>query len=443
MEIPQHTQELRDLLEKPQGKATMWLFWFLVGILAFFTTLGATVKTPDVLPARAIVYPVRPPVEIKAQSSGRIQATMLIPGPVQRGDWLAYIENAADPYAVGTLDSTIKELTLSVQIPDSLLALGPLLGDISQSFNAFVETGTQYRILMSDENEYSFSARQHKQREQMDLEDIPHMKSSCDVYREQYDIRKRQAATDSILYSQGAILRDEWESSRMSALNARQNLITAENALRAKLRSANENNHAYEDDIRNLSESRIIQTTKFRAASANLHAQISSWKERYIFKAPSDGNVEWSGTVLDGDFVSAGTSVFVITQKGNSYYAIAALPGEGAGKTEVGQHVRIRLDAYPYAEYGYLEGTVEMISVSSADGRYTIKIILPKGNISSAGKSLSFAETLYGTAEIVTNRRTVISRIYSQLHDILTKRAEPPIPNQDENIQAQMPKKLI
>ncbi len=38
------------------------------------------------------------------------------------------------------------------------------------------------------------------------------------------------------------------------------------------------------------------------------------------------------------------------------------LPAEGAGKVEPGQKVNIRLDNYPYMEYGMLEGVISHIS---------------------------------------------------------------------------------
>ena len=45
-------------------------------------------------------------------------------------------------------------------------------------------------------------------------------------------------------------------------------------------------------------------------------------------------------------------------------------------------------------------------------------IALPDGLVSSVGTKLSFAETLYGQAEIVTAERRLISRVFSRIYEM-------------------------
>ena len=76
-----------------------------------------------------------------------------------------------------------------------------------------------------------------------------------------------------------------------------------------------------------------------------------------------------------------------------------------------GQEANLKMDLYPYQEYGVLKGVVSNISLSSVDKGYLIYFDLPKGLTSSAGYDFAFAETMYGQAEIITKDKRLISRI--------------------------------
>ena len=63
-----------------------------------------------------------------------------------------------------------------------------------------------------------------------------------------------------------------------------------------------------------------------------------------------------------------GTEVFSILPTDNPILGQVYLPSQGAGKVEAGQEVIIKLDNYPYIEYGSINGKVKTISgISSPD----------------------------------------------------------------------------
>lgn len=71
--------------------------------------------------------------------------------------------------------------------------------------------------------------------------------------------------------------------------------------------------------------------------------------------------------------------MFTVLPHENPVYAELTLPTEGAGKVEQGQEVIIKLDNYPYLQFGSLIGKVENISTITNTSNET----LARNNVSA------------------------------------------------------------
>lgn len=149
-------------------------------------------------------------------------------------------------------------------------------------------------------------------------------------------------------------------------------------------------------------------------------AEIENWENLYVFKAPHDGILEYANIISDGMYISTGEMAFNFIYEKNTYYGIAMLPANGAGDVRVGEKVNIKVDLYPYQEYGVLNGVVSDISLNSVEKNYLVYIKLPNGIVSEQEKELSFAETMYGTAEIVTEEKRLITSLFYKISTLLT-----------------------
>ena len=88
---------------------------------------------------------------------------------------------------------------------------------------------------------------------------------------------------------------------------------------------------------------------------------------------------------------------------------------------KVGQKVNIKLDNYPYLEYGTLIGTVANIAPVSIDNNYFVEIDLPEGLKTNYNKVLPLSYQLQGNAEIITENIRLIERLLQPLKTILKK----------------------
>jgi HlyD family secretion protein len=100
-------------------------------------------------------------------------------------------------------------------------------------------------------------------------------------------------------------------------------------------------------------------------------------------------------------------------------------PVAGSGKVAKGQKVLIRLDNFPYAEFGMLEGKVASLSlipeITPQGAFYAAEVILENGLTTNYGKTLPLNQEMSGSGEIITKKLSVFERLISPLKAALKK----------------------
>lgn len=143
-----------------------------------------------------------------------------------------------------------------------------------------------------------------------------------------------------------------------------------------------------------------------------LHAQVKAWDQNYVIRAPEFGQVAFTKFWTNGDYVAAGETLFTIVPdgKGNVIGRIE-LPMLKSGKVAKGQRVHVKLDNYPYMEYGILEGTVNHISPIPNIKFYNVEVVFPRKLVSSYGKDIPLLQGMSGMADIITEDQSLFKRL--------------------------------
>lgn len=423
--LSKYSPELRDIIEQPQSKISRHAYIFIFSLVVLLIILSILIKSPDIVIAQTKITSLKPPIVLKSKEVGRIHILLdSLPSPIEQEEYIAVIGNSANFNDIQELKREIHSSTpLSFNyknIEDS----GMMLGELSTSYFSLKHSLIEYEQLNKCDNIYSRKIEIYTQRIKHDSEELTISRSLYKNSIQQFEIKKQQHITDSILFSQKAITKSQYEESCLNYLNSQKYLIVDKNEILSKERSINENIQ----QIKLLKEeyAKLIYDTRANIEKhfKELLAQITIWEDKYVFKAPSKCTIEWANIINDGDYIEIGQPVFCCVFSNDRPSAIAILPSLMSGKVKVGQEVNFKLDSYPYTEFGLLKGKIDRISLNSIDKNYLIFISLPNGLISTTGHSLYFAETIYGQAEIITAERRLITRIFHHLYDILTKRKE-------------------
>lgn len=149
------------------------------------------------------------------------------------------------------------------------------------------------------------------------------------------------------------------------------------------------------------------------ASEAN---RLSEEKAYSVIRAPVAGTVQGLQGILPGTMLIAGQTVGTVSPDDRLLIETYVSPKD-VGLVRVGQATRLQIDAYPYTQWGLLDGTVESIAAdSTASGQQLIfKVIvrplanhltLPNGVRGDLKKGLTLS------ARYLVARRSVLQLLY-------------------------------
>ena len=168
------------------------------------------------------------------------------------------------------------------------------------------------------------------------------------------------------------------------------------------------------------------QKTKLRAELKNkyqeLISRLTDWRKQYILYSPIDGRITFNQIWSNNQNVNAGDVVFsVIPTKETQIIGRLELPIAGSGKVKQGQRVNIKLDNYPYLEYGMLIGKIAKISLVPNNEKYYFEVGLPKELITNYQNKIRFKHKMQGNADIITENHRLIMKFINPIKHLLNK----------------------
>jgi HlyD family secretion protein len=171
--------------------------------------------------------------------------------------------------------------------------------------------------------------------------------------------------------------------------------------------------------LRNQQEKKQLEL-QLAESYENLRSQLSIWEQKYVLRSPIRGRVTFFKFWSDYQFVNLGDEVMtVVPDPTQAVTGKVQMPVQNSGKVKIGQRVYIRLDNYPYQEFGTLSGTVQSISLVPRNTSYAIEVQLPPDLRTSFNKRLDFKQEMQGSAEIITEDLRLLERIFYQIRWIL------------------------
>ena len=115
----------------------------------------------------------------------------------------------------------------------------------------------------------------------------------------------------------------------------------------------------------------------------------------------------------ENHFIVENQQLFTVSPPLNQkFVGFAKMPVANSGKVQKGQTVLIKLHNYPHQEYGTIKGKLESITSVPKEELYTIKVALPNQLRTSSGKELEPRNELTGIAEIITEDKSLLNRIF-------------------------------
>lgn len=135
--------------------------------------------------------------------------------------------------------------------------------------------------------------------------------------------------------------------------------------------------------------------------------------------APVDGTVQQLAVHTIGGVAEPVKPLMVVVPRGELMVEAKVL-NKDAGFVRAGQSVAVKLDAFPFTQFGTVAGTIEGISSDAIEDKrlgsvYAARIRLATEDISAEGGRKALVSGMTVTADIRTGRRSILSFLLSPI----------------------------
>ena len=423
-DIELRSEEVQEILTRPPHALVRWGITVFFGLLALFFIGGGFFLYSDTVGATLAVTTEQPPRLVVGRGGGEMEEMYPHdPGPVYAGDIIAVLDNPAVTSDVLAL----KEELASFAITDSCVLAMKFterwaLGSIQAAYASFLRNLTDYRnFLTLDLYEQKVEATVRELNEYRNY--IGHLQRQVELDKQQSSIAETVHDREKGLYEDGLTAKAEYEKAQQELLSKRQGTEQLMTSLStARIQEAQLEQSMIETKMERERE-KNTQLTALKTALDELKTQMDDWELSFLFVSPANGILSYNDVWQKNQNVNGGDKVFsIVAEDPGAIIGKIKLPDSGSGKVRPGQRVNISVTGYPYMEFGFLTGQVQTVSLLADEaGTYTVTVSLPQELNTSYGKTLDFSGELAGTAQILTDERSVTARLLSPLQYLWEK----------------------
>lgn len=423
-------EEIQALLGRPPSRLTKWGITVVAGCVLLLLIIGQKLRYPDIVEAPAVIQTESPVIRLEAKMDGRIEQLWVTDSQrVDSGQLLVQLEDPAPLNNVRTVKTLMPQLLQAIEqksIASFELPQDLLLAALQTPYAELSGLLDSQKYLLAKDDAGRKIALYNQQLDQLDAfndalsQEMKTQQEAVQLARRNFDIF--------------ADLKKKGGAGELTVEEARTKYLSARQSLEAMQRDSI-NNRLKEQDLRNaiitLSQEQSNEIKRgwvqLTGAVRQLQGEIVSWEDLHLIRAPLAGQVILSKVRSRNESVNKGETVLAIDPGyGQSrIVARADLPVARAGKVQPAQRALLRLQSYPYKQFGVLEGKVENVAPlpeSENDPAqefiyYPMLIALDTDSllITSADSTILFRQELRATARIITADRSFLERILDEV----------------------------
>lgn len=410
------SEEVQEILGTPPSYIIRWGTTIMLIVLTALLLGSWFFRYPDVIDSDITITTENPPAAVVAKSTGKIEQLFVTDTQrVSSNEHLAIIENPARYESVLSLDKKLTELAPFFEQFDTLLAVpfpgNLLLGDIQPDFTDFYKNYRSYLDFM----ELAYHSRKtlsiHEEISEYGVY-YDRLYSQRNLLQREVELARKQFSRDSLLYEREVIPLAGLEQSESESLKKEHDFEQAKiNLSETVIRISELEKEILDLQLQEKNERKQLENQLLESYN-NLISSIDTWEQKYLLKSPQKGVVSFTDFWSEDQNVTTGDVVVsIVPENPGRIIGRLNLIQRRAGKVKPNQHVNIKLENYPYMEFGMVKGVVESISLVPNDNRFTAEIALPEGLVTNYGISLDFNQEMSGQAEIITESRPLLIRI--------------------------------
>jgi multidrug resistance efflux pump len=419
--IELRSDDVQEIIGTPPRWIVRWGTLVVTGAVFAMVAMSFWVQYPDKVRGRVAITTKIAPVRVNAQKSGLISEIHVEDGnKVEEGDLLVLMQNAANYEDVEELEEFTKDLNDADQFE--------LLEFLSSDFKQ-LELGSLQNLYA--EVQTNFEKFQFYEQNKAAAKEITQVKREIQNIKSGINIQRRKLkdaqATENLeknkyerfrtLKNQNTLSEQKLEDQEKIWIAAKTRVKEIEDEINSRwLQISGLNKNIGSVESAN-SETNNQNYINLRSSINNLIGAIDRWNEENLLIAAMDGKISMVQNWSEKQYIEQGKEIMAILPEGSedNYFTQLFIPIQGSGRIEVGQRVLLKLDNFPYREFGQLDGEVIDLPGLPREEGLPVKIKLTNGLITRSGKVLKLEQELRGEGAIITENRSVFVRIFENV----------------------------
>ena len=393
----------------------------LVFVVLLF--LASFIKYPDKIEGTGMVTSELPALEIISSTRGNIdQIYFQNEDSIKRGEAIILINSNANYQDINAIDSILNQVesNASLPVPEKL--------DLGNLQSAYAKLVLTLKELVAKKNESLLSHQiEALQKESVNLNSL-----IASIAKQRVFIDKELSLYETDLARKRGLLEKEILSAR-EVEDAESKLLRH----RQKIETLNSDVIGHKIRLDQLEIEQIslknergveLNSYKFKLAEqvSNLRTKVKQWKKDFIISAPTDGVFSLRGGINKNTLIQKNQAIgFIISgNKSNEKFIQALCPAAQIGKIDIDNKVIIKFIGYPHKEFGTViskVGYISQIPINDEKNNlvYEVNIPLDVELKTTYNKTINYKPNSAVQVEIITEDRTVLDRLFNQLHDLV------------------------
>jgi multidrug resistance efflux pump len=414
------------------GNPPSWLLNYGISAVAWVVlillALSYFIKYPDVVTAKVMLTTENPPIRMLAKTGGRVSHLLVKNNEiVEAGQLLAVMENTANWRDVLKLEAQLNSPKILTLKNNNKLKLGSL----QNSYSTYTQNFKDYLFFL---NQNGVLAKiNHLLKQIASLKQLNNnLLRQKDIQLREFELSGKELQRQKQLNTEGVVSDSEFEKFSAAYLQQKRAIEANEVGFINNEMQIKQNEAQITDLQQGKKDNQNTKELTHQEDSRRLKSAIEEWKQAYLVTAPISGKVSMAKIWSPQQAISGGDEIFAVvpfsgnTEGGQKTIAKAILPLANSGKVKTGLKSNIRLEGYPYQQYGILEGKVENISLLPQAGKdgdnYLLELSVNDSLTTTYGKKLTLKQEMQGISNIITEDRRVIARLFDRLQDLLKNR---------------------
>jgi len=417
--------EIEEILSAKPGSVLRYGTGIISVIAGLIFLLAYFVQYPDIVSGRVTLLTEKPPAPILARASGLVERVWVRDGEcVRTGDLLMRVGSPGDGDTLLELGDRLLVIEETIEqgsfTQTSKLLSTPRhsLGPVHASYVALRVNLDAYMQLQAEFESRQVDTLNDHQRYSLEAL-VKQTERQIALLRKRVKFSRKQNQRDRDLSVKGAASQEDVDVSQNDVIRQRIELSDAQlRELSLLLQTSQMESALLEADLRRqdlLRERWAAVLSSFR----QLQADYLTWEDLHVMRAPMDGCVSLAQVWSDHQAVQVGDEILLVVPEGEAITGRIQLPQRSAGKVHEGQDLTINLDSYPMYEYGLLHGAVASVAAVGNESGFVTRVQLREGMLTDQRIELRFRQGMEGNANVVTQERRLLERVFSQIAEAL------------------------